>query len=63
MKVYSCRLTVQPYFAWESKPANYRTRITQARKLPNYGLIRKQIGGKRFAEPYRKHDKLMKILV
>ena len=27
MKVYSCRLTVQSYFAWESKPANYRTRI------------------------------------
>ena len=27
MKVYSCRLTVQPYFAWESKPAIYRTRI------------------------------------
>lgn len=27
MKVYSCRLTVQPYFAWESKPVNHRTRI------------------------------------
>ena len=27
MKVYSCRLTIQPYFAWESKPVNYRTRI------------------------------------
>ena len=27
MKAYSCRLTVQPYFAWESKPVNYRTRI------------------------------------
>ena len=27
MNVYSNRLTVQPYLAWESKPVNYRTRI------------------------------------
>ena len=57
VKVYFCRLTFQPYFAWESKPAKYRTRIyagTQAAEL--IGLIRKHIGGKRFTEPYRKHE-------
>ena len=41
VKVYFCRLTFQPYFAWESKAANYRTRTYVGTQVAELWLDKK----------------------